>query len=179
MPSFLSHSVAGLSIATAFTRQGAPRRFWVLAALCAIVPDIDALGRPLGFHSYENVFGGHRSFTHSLLFAALLGAIVAWGVFREQQWDDKRHRLFACFFLAAASHSVLDALTTYGEGVAFLAPLSTERFSFPWKPIGLIERKESPSIRLLALAADEILWVWLPSVLFALSVRFAQRNTPD
>jgi len=39
------------------------------------------------------------------------------------------------FFLATASHGLLDALTDGGLGVAFFAPFDNHRYFLPWRPI--------------------------------------------
>src|SRR5215218_8689402 len=70
MASAFTHAIAGLAIGTAFRRPGLPARFWILGAAGATIPDLDGVGFWLGV-PYESVFG-HRGFTHSLLFAALL-----------------------------------------------------------------------------------------------------------
>jgi membrane-bound metal-dependent hydrolase YbcI (DUF457 family) len=61
----------------------------------------------------------------------------------------------AFLVVATASHGLLDTLTTYGEGVALLAPFSKERFTALWHPLD---------------ALNEIEWVWLPAlVVFGVS----------
>ena len=44
--------------------------------------------------------------------------------------------LWLALTLAIASHGVLDAFTTYGEGIQFLAPFTTVRYWSPWQPLG-------------------------------------------
>lgn len=44
--------------------------------------------------------------------------------------------LWAALTLAIASHGGLDAMTTYGEGVEFLAPWTTTRYWAPWSVLG-------------------------------------------
>jgi inner membrane protein len=55
-------------------RPGISKRLWVLGTACAIVPDADVIGFHFGVH-YQD-FRGHRGFTHSLVFAALLAVLV-------------------------------------------------------------------------------------------------------
>jgi membrane-bound metal-dependent hydrolase YbcI (DUF457 family) len=38
--------------------------------------------------------------------------------------------------LAIATHGALDSLTTYGEGIQFLSPVSDQRFWAPWRLLG-------------------------------------------
>lgn len=133
-----------------------------------------ALSRPFGYLGPEALVGGHRGFTHSLRFAALLGAAVTWGAFRGPQWQDRRVRLWAYFALATVSHGVLDAMTTYGEGIAFLSPFSGERFALPWQPLGETGG-QGPDDRLWAVMANELTWVWLPSLLLAVAAVLQRR----
>ena len=66
-------------------------------------------------------------------------------------------------FVCAASHPLLDAMTSGGLGVALAWPWSEQRFFAPWRPI-----RVSPfapqffSARGLATLLSELRWVWLP-----------------
>jgi len=80
MASPFSHAVAALSIGTCFYRPEIPKRVWVAGVLCSVVPDLDVIGFRFGIHYGD--FWGHRGFTHSLVFAALLASIVAIVMFR-------------------------------------------------------------------------------------------------
>ncbi|WP_336684814.1 metal-dependent hydrolase [Stenotrophomonas maltophilia] len=66
-------------------------------------------------------------------------------------------------FVCAASHPLLDAMTSGGLGVALAWPWSEQRFFAPWRPI-----RVSPfapqffSARGLATVMSELRWVWLP-----------------
>jgi inner membrane protein len=112
---------------------------------------------------------GHRGLTHSLAFAALLGACVTAVCFR----DSPRKVTLAVFFaLATASHGALDALTDGGLGVAFFAPFTGRRYFFPFRPVEV-----SPigvgaffSEWGLAVIKSELVWVWLPAGLCAAAV---------
>jgi len=73
--------------------------------------------------------------------------------------------LVAFFFLATASHGMLDAMTNGGRGVAFFAPFSDARFFFPWRPIEVsplgIDR--FLSARGMEVMISEFKWIWIPS----------------
>ncbi|HFK2946954.1 TPA: metal-dependent hydrolase [Stenotrophomonas maltophilia] len=66
-------------------------------------------------------------------------------------------------FVCAASHPLLDAMTSGGLGVALAWPWSEQRFFAPWRPI-----RVSPfapqffSARSVATLLSELRWVWLP-----------------
>jgi len=174
MASAFSHAAAALALGTAFWRPALPTRFWVLGAICAVLPDLDVIAFRVGI-PYEHVLG-HRGLSHSLFFAALLAvAVVALFFSREQQhWG----RLWLFFFLATASHALLDALTTGGLGVALFAPLENSRYFFPWRPIEVSPLSVSRffSARGLAVLRSELLWVWLPALVFAVAVLLWRRG---
>ena len=109
LASLLSHAVAALSIGSCFYRPGRAKRLLATGALCSVIPDLDVIGFRFGIRYGD--FWGHRGFTHSLVFAALLaGGIAALG-FRKDATGLSRYSLWAYFFLATASHGLLDAMT--------------------------------------------------------------------
>jgi inner membrane protein len=120
-----------------------------LVATCAVLPDLDAIGWPFGLPDIAWL-GGHRALTHSLLFAGALGAAV--GAIYTRSLERRGIRLRVCIALAiaTATHGVLDAMTTYGAGVAFFAPLWWTRYKFGWEPLtGVVA---------------EVVLLWLPAV---------------
>ena len=174
MASAFSHAVAALAIGTAFRRPEQATRFWLLGIAGAILPDVDATGFWLGV-PYTSVFG-HRGFTHSLVFAALYAA-AGLLAFRGANPAEQR-RVWLYLFLATASHGVLDAMTSGGGGVAFFAPFVNERFFFPWRPILVspMSVKRFFTARGAAVIANEVIWVWVPSAAFALSMLLLRRT---
>ncbi|MGD0223144.1 MAG: metal-dependent hydrolase [Terriglobia bacterium] len=125
------------------------------------MPDLDVIGFHFGVR-YGDVMG-HRGFTDSLLFAALLAGLITIAFVRQRQVSPWRLLLY--LFLATASHGILDAMTNGGLGVAFFSPFTNARFFFPFHPI-----RVSPigvgrffSARGLAVVKSEALWLWLPS----------------
>jgi inner membrane protein len=167
MPSVISHAVASVAIGACFYRPGVPVRVWVAGALCSMIPDLDVIGFRFGIHYGD--FWGHRGFTHSLLFAALLAAAALVLGFSGGAPTFSRFSLWAYLFLATASHGVLDAMTDGGLGVAFFAPFTNSRYFFRWTPI-----RVSPigignffTARGLAVARSELLWIWLPTIVAA------------
>ena len=133
MASPLTHAVAGMALAAWVGPKSPPRRFWIAAALCGAIPDIDIIGWGLNIPNESIV--GHRALSHSIAFALVFGALVAWAFFRDREWSRQRIRLFAAFALATATHGVLDALTTYSLGVEFFSPFSQHRYRFAWQPL--------------------------------------------
>lgn len=175
MASAFSHAIAAAAIGAAFTRSPQPARFWLLGTTCAVLPDADVVAFALDI-PYDHMLG-HRGVSHSLVFAAALAGLVVAAAFRGEQYAARRRELWAYFFAATASHGVLDAMTTGGLGVAFLAPFSESRFFFPWRPILVspISISRFFTERGLAVMRSEVVWIWLPSVALAV-VGYSRRH---
>ncbi|MHA3770409.1 metal-dependent hydrolase [Verrucomicrobiota bacterium sgz303538] len=167
MATVLSHAIAAIALKTAFPTDKVPPRLWLLGAVCAMAPDIDVLGFRFGI-AYGDLFG-HRGFTHSLLFAGLLGLLGTFAAFPRRTSGAHRGVVWIYLFLATASHGLLDALTDGGHGIAFFAPFENSRYFFPVtpiavSPIGLSGFFSSGGWQVLA---SEARWIWLPSLLCA------------
>lgn len=172
MASAFTHAFFAAAMGKVFAAGPRPARFWILAMLCAVVPDADVVAFAFGI-SYGSMFG-HRGLTHSLAFALLLGVALVVVFFRDAK---NKASLVLFFFLATVSHGALDALTNGGLGVAFFAPFSGERYFFPARPIEV-----SPigvgaffSEWGLAVIRSELLWVWLPAALVVAAVLIFRR----
>jgi inner membrane protein len=170
MPTIFSHAIFASLVGRSYAPKPLPLLFWILTAACAMLPDVDAVGFAFGVR-YGSMFG-HRGFTHSILFALLIGAAVGTLFFRRRPQHLIRLQLVPYFTLVTLSHPLLDALTNGGLGVALFAPFSSARYFFPWRPIEV-----SPlgvgffSERGVAVIASEIIWVWLPALLIYLVAR--------
>jgi inner membrane protein len=161
MPSSIGHALAAVALGGAFAPSNATRRFWIAGALCAVLPDIDAVGRPFGRGDLA-LLGGHRALTHSLLFAVVLSFAVTWMLFRGDGWGGYRLRVGVLLFLATISHGVLDAFASYGEGVGFFQPFTAIRYASPWRPLTPL---------------NEVWFIWLPAVLVLALAWFRRRST--
>jgi inner membrane protein len=168
--SAFSHAIAAGAIGAAFYRPGWPARAWILGAACAIAPDADVIGVALGV-SLRSVFG-HRGLSHSLVFAAVLAAIVVLVCFARMRAGVPPARLWLYLFLATASHGVLDALTNGGPGVAFFAPFDNARYFFPFRPVVVSPLGIRPFFSEwgLRVIESELIWIWLPSLIFVVVV---------
>ncbi len=171
MASAVFHAVAALALGAVF-RPGfgpdhPPYKYWVAGVLCSVLPDADGIGFVFGV-PYGSLFG-HRGFTHSLLFAALLGAGTAFAIFREDIRSGRGWRIGAYLMLAAASHGLLDALTNGGLGVAFFSPFDTTRYFFPFHPVAVspINPARFLEARGLRVLASECLWIGAPALALA------------
>lgn len=132
MASPWAHALAGAAVGALY--QGPERRrVMTLAAICAVAPDLDLIGWPLGV-PFEAPLG-HRGLTHSIPFAMLIGVAAA-GAFLRMLPSRDRVIAGVALILATATHGVLDALTTYSPtGPAFWAPFSNARYRFLWTPL--------------------------------------------
>lgn len=164
MPSIFSHAAAALALNKASAAKRMPQRFWVLTALCAMLPDADVLSFALG--AERGSMFSHRGITHSLAFALMLALLIVWLAFRKTKSFSREWWLLTlCFFVATASHGLLDMLTNGGSGVALFAPFDATRYRFPWAPIEVSPigmRFFSP--RGLETFKSEFVWVWIPAL---------------
>lgn len=165
MASAFSHAIAAVAIGKATFLQRTDTKFWLLGIFCSVIPDADVLAFTLGI-PYESMWG-HRGITHSFFFSALLAGLIMWFFYgRENVREWRWWGLFSYFFLASASHAILDAMTTGGLGIAFWAPFDNTRYFLPFRPIqvspiGVGTFFSEWGIRVLK---SEWVWVWLPSL---------------
>ena len=172
MPTIISHGIAALALGKIIAFQRLPARFWILAVICAILPDADVLG--FAFVVRYGDLLGHRGLTHSLLFALVIGLAVGGLLSYTTPSLRSAWPLMVIFFFAVtASHGLLDAMTNGGLGVALFAPFSNTRYFFPWRPIrvspiGIDAFFSSP----IPVLWSEIKWIWLPSALLAVTAQY-------
>ena len=174
MASAPTHIVAAGAIAAGFHRPGVPWHLWLWGAVLAVAPDFDVIGFRLGI-AYGDPLG-HRGLSHSLFAAAAVSGLMMVCCYRAGAGILSRGRVWLFFFLAMASHGILDAFTNGGLGIAFFAPFSNARYFFSIRPLevsplsitGFFTRDG------LSILASELRWVWAPSVALAASV-FAYR----
>jgi inner membrane protein len=162
MSSLFGHALAGLTISAAFNQSRPPRRTVVFAMACALAPDLDWF---TGFlRSADGTSLAHRGMSHSLI-AALLSATAAMLIGFRPHLRSPRH--WACMLTAAFSHSLLDACTFGGTGVAFLLPFSKARFVCVWQPIFVspIPLSEKLLDWLLFSLGTELVWIGIPAAL--------------
>ncbi len=175
MATSFTHGFVAAALGKAVFPEKMPARFWVLAIVCSLLPDIDVIGFRLGVR-YADSFG-HRGFSHSLLFALLAAMVVVLAAFRREQAFSKRWwGLVLFFFAAGASHGVLDAMTNGGYGVAFFSPFDRTRYFLPWQPLHVspIGIKGFLSRRGLSIMISELLSVWLPLVIVVAAIRYGR-----
>jgi inner membrane protein len=178
MASAFSHAVTALGIGACFYRPGIPKRLWVIGALCSALPDLDVIGFDFGIRYGD--FWGHRGFTHSLVFAALLAAVAIGLGFPDTIPAASRSYMWTYVFLATASHGLLDAMTDGGLGVAFFSPFNNDRYFLPWRPI-LVSPIGVGAFFTdygAAVLRNEVIWIWVPAGLLAAGAWFLRRARP-
>ena len=174
MPTIFSHAIFAAATGKAALTKTVSLWFWLLTVLCAIIPDADVAGLAFGIR-FGDMFG-HRGFTHSIVFALLFGGFIAFVTDKFLQTGISFAKLFIYCALITFSHPLLDMLTNGGSGVALLAPFSNERYFFPWRPIEV-----SPigirffSDRGFDVILSEIIWVWLPAIMFLIAVKIIRQ----
>jgi inner membrane protein len=176
MASLFGHAFIAISLGKSFSRKKRTWKIIIIAIVCAILPDADVVGFQFGI-PYGS-FWGHRGFSHSFLFALLLGIFATFLFYRKHFFTNKGLILILFFFLSTASHSILDAMTNGGYGVAFFSPFNNTRYFFPWTPI-----KVSPigilrffSERGLQVIRSEIVWIGLPGMIYMIIAFLIRKN---
>lgn len=159
MATTYTHAVVGLGIAQIYVPGRRRWLYWLLAGFLAAAPDLDAFSTA----TYGALLG-HRGITHTLVFALWLGFLTASLTFRPLRanlWV-----LTGVFFLATASHGLLDALTRGGMSVPFFWPVTDQRYG-NWGPIPVSDLAfEIPDPRESRALHSELWWVWLPTAVF-------------
>jgi inner membrane protein len=169
MPTVFAHAAVPLAAAFALGRRRVPVRLALAGVVAAALPDADTVGFFLGI-PYADDFG-HRGASHSLLFAVSAAVVAA---MFARKLGTGRMMSASFLFLACASHALLDAFTDGGLGVALFWPFDTTRYFAPFRPI-----RVSPigagffGPRGLETLRSEWLWVWLPAIAAACTLRLA------
>jgi inner membrane protein len=133
MPSAFSHAIAAYAAGKIYPRTKTSFKFFLTGMICAAFPDIDAVGFWMGI-PYHSIWG-HRGITHSFFFAFVLAFVVMQLFYANEKILGRSYHLkWFYFFIATASHPVLDAMTSGGLGVAFFAPLKIHATFFRFGP---------------------------------------------
>lgn len=192
MPSIITHAAVPLALWCAADRGRIPAWLLAAGVAAAMLPDADVLAFALHI-PYADAFGHRGASHSLLFAGVLAVVAAMWAFFGSgrpwsaqhgpgsgRPWSaaSRQPRLApttarptvastvqaAVFvFICAASHPLLDAVTSGGLGVALAWPWSEQRFFAPWRPI-----RVSPfapqffSARGIATLLSELRWVWLP-----------------
>ncbi|MCL1961177.1 MAG: metal-dependent hydrolase [Desulfovibrionaceae bacterium] len=165
MPTILTHVAVPVSAAVALGWRRIPGPALLAGMLAAIAPDLDGIAFKLGIAS--GGMTGHRGFTHTLLFALLLGLA---GYALAPRWRMRRWAGYAWIALCTLSHPLLDMMTNGGAGIALLWPLDSAHRFFSWRPIEVspVSLKRLMSPRGAQVLRSEALTVWAPLMSAAL-----------
>lgn len=166
MPSIISHPAVPIALGLGLGKSRVPTPLIWAGIFASILPDADVMLFRFGA-TYENIWS-HRGFSHSLGFALFLGVI---GTLLLRKVVPP---VLAFTFIAgsAASHGLLDMMTNGGHGIAIFWPLSDQRYFFDWRPIQVSPLDPTRFMtRAVAVAESEIVWIWLPAVILAVTLR--------
>ena len=175
MPTIFTHPAVPVALAIGAGSSRISKRLLIAGIILSILPDFDVISFKFGI-AYANILG-HRGLSHSLVFALAIALIAAclfrW--FKTPYW-----RTFLFLLVSVASHSVLDAFTRGGLGVALLWPWSEARFLSPLRPIIAAPFSVSRlfSAHGLPVFKSELLWVWLPCLSLAIMFCIARIFSP-
>ena len=134
MASLFGHAAAVVGFQKLFPQKKIGKKALFLGVVSSILPDIDVISERFGVISGSSFdFIAHRGLTHSIVFALIWAVTLVYLFHRPEKTYYKI--LFSFYFLCTMSHGVLDAMTNGGDGIAFLMPVSDERFFFPWRMI--------------------------------------------
>ena len=163
MCSNLTHPLVPMALSGCFPTAAISPGLVVAGAICSMIPDLDVIGFQFGIR-YNDMLG-HRGFTHSIIFATALAALLTFTLFRNGERN--LWLIFLFLFLSTLSHPLLDMLTNGGLGIALFAPFSNARFFFPFRPIEVspIEVGSFFSEWGVRVLFSEMKWVWLPSTI--------------
>ncbi|MCB0537997.1 MAG: metal-dependent hydrolase [Bacteroidetes bacterium] len=163
MASAFGHALAALSFRNLIDiKYKLPLKIVLLGVVYSILPDADVITFKFGI-PYESVWG-HRGISHSLLFSLVLALITALFLSKNKI---ERIIFFVFLFISTLSHTILDAMTTGGKGVAFFAPFDNTRYFLPWRvikvsPIGI---KNFLSQWGLKVIQSELIWIGIPFII--------------
>ena len=111
MPTVFTHAAVPLAVGLGLGERVVSRRLLMVGVVASMLPDLDTVGFRFGV-AYGSPWG-HRGFAHSLAVAVLMAVAAS----MMHAWlKCSRWTAFWFVLLAAASHGLLDTLTTGGRG---------------------------------------------------------------
>jgi inner membrane protein len=175
MASAFGHALTSIAIGSSYSKKIKTWKFLFLGIFCCILPDGDVIFFKLGI-PYDS-FWGHRGFTHSILFAVLLGVIVSFLFYKSIFYSRKGLPYILFFILCTASHGILDAMTNGGLGVAFFSPFDNARYFLPWRPIKVspIGAAKFFSEWGIKVIKSELIWIGIPCVLYMVIMKLVRK----
>ncbi|WP_139958035.1 metal-dependent hydrolase [Flavicella sediminum] len=176
MASAFGHALTAFAIGKNFNKHILNWNFYLLGIICSILPDADVVSFSLGI-PYKS-FWGHRGFSHSFVFAALISLVFVWTFYKNNSNLKEKTFIGIYLFLCTASHGILDAMTSGGRGVALLAPFDNTRYFFPFRPIKVspIGIEKFISHRGLQVLLSEFIWIGIPCLLLLTTAFFLKKR---
>jgi inner membrane protein len=173
MPTIFSHPAVPVSLGLGLGKEIVSRRLLLAGVAASILPDLDVVAFSFGI-PYEHEFG-HRGFSHSFFFAALVALV---GACAHRPLASSFGIAFAFLLLATSSHGVLDAFTNGGFGIALFWPWSGERYFARYQLIEVapISLSYFLSVRGVRVLLSELRWVWLPCGLLGIGLAIIRRR---
>jgi len=174
--SAFGHVAVAYALGKTFRLSIPARRLWSLTVLCCLLPDVDVLGLFWGI-PYEHPLG-HRGFTHSIVFALLVGLVMPQLASPTITYWTRPYWMAAFYFsLVTMSHGILDAFTNGGLGIAFFAPFDSTRYFFPWRPIAVtpIGISQFFSGYGMGVVLSELFWIGIPVGLWLVLLRVIRK----
>ena len=168
MASFFSHPALPVAMLLSRKEKFLSRKLFFLCVILTCLPDADVIAFRFGI-PYSSQWG-HRGFTHSIVFA-LFTAIICM-LFSGKLGASKKLTFFATL-VSTLSHTMFDALTNGGLGVAVFWPFDHSRYFFPFHPVEVspIGVKGFISVRGLVVLVSEFIWIWTPCLILSALVR--------
>jgi inner membrane protein len=99
MCSVLTHPVVPIALSTVFPQEDLSPTVLLAGAACSVIPDLDVISFKFGIRSPHML--GHRGLTHSITFAAALGAVLTYTFFRRSN-----HHPWAVFLVFICVHTI-------------------------------------------------------------------------
>ena len=158
----LTHAVMGATVAAFVAQEEDMRRAALVGAVAGVLPDLDVLISDANDPLLQ--LETHRQFSHSLLMAPVIGAVVAVAA-RFMLKSTSIVRLWTFATLAVLSACLLDAGTSYGTQL--LWPFNTERIA--WNVVAVVD----PVFTLLVIVSLVVLLLRRSGTIAAVGVALA------
>ncbi len=95
MCTVITHPAVPIALSALLPQEAASSSLLIAAALCSVIPDLDVVGFEFGI-KYSAMLG-HRGFTHSIFFSALLAALITLAILQKN--SDSRLTIFIFVFI--------------------------------------------------------------------------------
>ena len=177
MASAFGHIAVAYAMGKTIRPQFQTARFWWLTVVCCLLPDVDVMGLVLGI-PYEHVMG-HRGFSHSLLFAVVVAALMPGVVIPHLLFRSRPYGVLVLYFSCVTmAHGMLDSMTDGGLGIAFFAPFDSTRYFFPWRPLTVSPIGISSFFSKWGMGAlmSELIWIGIPVACWLIGRRMLGRK---